>query len=67
MAYTLHNELTDATLERAFHTLPTKAAALRVAKRLAKSPAFMVARIVVVNTKTELSVATFECPQEAEQ
>lgn len=67
MAYALHNELTDATLEDAFHVLPTKAAAIRVAKRLAKKPAFMVARIVVVNTKTELSIAQFECPQEAGQ
>ena len=65
MAYTLHQELTDGTLEAAFISYRTKAAALRVAKEIAKTPAFMVARIVVENAKTELSIAAFDCPQEA--
>lgn len=62
MAYTLHNELTDATLDDAFISYPNKRTALRVAKLLSKKPAFMVARIIV-NDAEEMTVAQFPVPQ----
>lgn len=58
IAYTLHNELTDATLERAFISYPSKKTALRVARQIAKKPAFQVSKIVVCDCEG-LSIADF--------
>ena len=62
MAYTLHMELTDGTLDGAFTTCPNKAAAIRVAKIIAKSPSFECARLIV-NDKNDMTVASFALPQ----
>ncbi len=63
MAYTIHNELTDATLEAAFISYSSKKVALRVARQVSKRPAFQVSKIVVCNSEG-LSIADFSIPTE---
>ena len=63
MAYTLHMETTDGTLERAFTVCSTKRAALRAAKLIAKEPSFDCVRLVV-NDTNNMTVETFRLPQE---
>lgn len=58
MAYTLHQELTDATLEPAYFTLTNKAKAIRAAKRAAKDSMFDVFAIVVCDAEG-VAIATF--------
>jgi hypothetical protein len=62
MAYTLHHELTDGTLDKAFVSYPSKRAALRVAKLLAKRPTFDVERLIV-NNADQMTVASFDLPE----
>lgn len=62
MAYTLHMELIDGTLDKAFHSLPTKAAAVRVAKVIAKSSSFGADRLIV-NDKNEMTVLALKLPE----
>ena len=47
MAYTLHFELTDATLEAAYHSMQNKRQAIRAAKRAAADTQADVHAIVV--------------------
>ena len=62
MEYTLHMELTDGTLDLAFTTCANKAAAMRVAKVISKSPSFECVRLIV-NDKNDMTVASFALPQ----
>lgn len=62
MAYTLHMELTDGTLDTAFHSLPTKALAIRIAKMIAKQPSFDAVRLIV-NDKDDMTVLALTLPE----
>jgi hypothetical protein len=64
MAYTLHQELTDATLEPAFQTINSKRLALKIARTIVKTYKCRVANtdvhaIVVCNAE-DLAIATFK-------
>lgn len=63
MAYALHQELTDGTCDDAFIRYPSKRVALRIARDIAKRPAFMVANILVCDAD-DLTIARFGVPQE---
>ena len=56
MTYTLHHELTDGTLDKPFHSVPSRAMALRICREAAKGKPWGVANFVVC--KDDLSVAT---------
>jgi hypothetical protein len=62
MPYTIHEELTDATLMPASATLATKRLALEVARKHAASKPWAVARVVVC--KGEQTVAEVEVPRQ---
>lgn len=62
MAYTLHHERTDGTLDDAFISYPTKAQALRVAKMLSKSPSFDAINLII-NDCNEMTVKVFRLPE----
>lgn len=62
MTYTLHNERTDGTLDDAFSSYPTKAAAIRVAKILATQQSFDVIRLIV-NDCNGMTVHAFTLPK----
>lgn len=66
MAYSLHNERVDATVEDAFATCLVKRVALQTAKYLAKSYMAGIARIIV-NDAEKNTIASYEVPQIAPQ
>jgi len=62
MPYTLHHELSDGTLDRAFICYPSKRVAMRVAKLLAKQPSFCVESLIV-NDADGMTIAHFQLPE----
>lgn len=57
MTYTLHFELSDATLDKAYHSVTTKKLALQLARKAAADKPWGVSNIVVC--KDDMTVATF--------
>ena len=56
MRYKIHTELTDATIDGHATPVATKATAMTVVRRLAKSPAWDAAAYLVFDTKTQIYV-----------
>jgi hypothetical protein len=62
--YALRSELKDSTLEEAFHFLPRKVDAIRVARLIAKTNSSPdVVRIWVDDTRTDLGIFVAEAKQ----
>lgn len=61
MAYTLHMERMDGTLDPAFITYPTKAKAIRIARDIAKKPSFDAINLIV-NDEQEMTVLSLKLP-----
>ena len=58
MAYTLHFELTDATLDAAWHTMANKRQAIKAAKRAAASSTLEDVRAIIICDSQERCIFT---------
>lgn len=61
--YGLAMELTDSTTEEPFITYPNKAAAIRVAKQIAKKPSFDAVKIWVMDINEDVGIWSAPLPK----